>query len=143
MSSFSCRTGRYCSTAGDIIVFKVDPDDDDDATIRTESQYPESIGGKTIKSEKTQFTRPISQFGASTHIPSSQCSRPALSTFSSKPESTPSTASTSSVSLANSTIPVNEDHDDDNYNILLRRQNDKPVYPSHVHQIQTGRIRFF
>ena len=139
MSSFSCHTGRYCSTAGDVIVFKVDPDADDDATIKTESIYPESTSGKTIKSEWTHSSQPVSQFGISTHKAPSQYSRPALSTFSRHPESSPSTISTSSVPRAASTIAVNENHDDDNYNILLRRKNDKPVHPSHIYNMQTGK----
>ena len=139
MSTFSCHTGRYCSTAGDVIVFKVDPDGDDDATIKTESNYAETVGGKTIKSEWTHTSRPLSQFGVPTHSTPFQYSRPALSTFSRRPETTASTISTASAPLAASTIAVNENHDDDNYNILLRRKNDKPVHPSHIYNIQTGK----
>ena len=39
ISNFSCRTGRYSSTAGDVIVFKVEPEDDD-ATI-TSDDFPD------------------------------------------------------------------------------------------------------
>ena len=138
MSTFSCHTGRYNSTVDDIIVFKVDPDGDDDATIKTESNYPGSISGQTIQSELTHATRPLSQYGVSTHRAPSQLSRKALSTFSTPPGSSSSTISTASVPQAASTIAVNENHDDDNYNILLRRKNDKAVHPSPISTIQTG-----
>ena len=141
MSSFSCHTGRYCSTAGDVIVFKVDPDGDDDATIKTESHYPESDSGRTITSERTQNSRPLSQYGVSTHRVPSQYSRPALSTFSRQPESIPSTISTSPAPRAATTIAVNENHDDDNYNILLRQKDHQSIPSSHVYNVQTGKYR--
>ena len=144
MSTFSCRTGRYCSTAGDIIVFKVDPDDDDDdATIKTEVESTISQSGLTIKSENTQFSTPISQMPPPTEKSFSHRSRRPLSTFNETLVSTPSTVSTTEAPPAASTVPVNENHDDDNYNILLRRKDDKPVHSLPNQSVQTGMFPFF
>ena len=141
MSSFSCHTGRYSSTVGDVIVFKVEPDGDDDRTIKTESEYPISVGGLTQKTSLTHQTRAVSQYSRSTRYVPSQQTRTPLSTFSDNPMSTASTPSTSSAPTAVSTIPVNENHDDDNYNILLRRKNDLPQHPNTLPNVQTGNFR--
>ena len=142
MSTFSCRTGRYCSTAGDVIVFKVDPDnDDDDATIKTEVESTISQSGFTIKSEKTQFSTPISQMPPPTEKSFSHRSRRPLSTFN-ETLSNPSTVSTTEAPRAASTVPVNENYDDDNYNILLRRKDDKPVHSLPNQSVQTGMFPF-
>ena len=140
MSSFSCHTGRYSSTIGDVIVFKVETDDNDDMTIKTESEYNLSIGGLTQKTSCTHQTRAISQYSKSTRYISSQHTRRPLSTFSYNPMSTASTLSTSSATTAVSTIPVNENHEDDNYNVLLRRENDLPQHANIIPNVQTGKF---
>ena len=139
MSTFSCHTGRYCSTAGDVIIFKVDPDNiDDNATIKTEVNSTPSLGGQTVQSEKTQNSVPISQIATPTERSTSHRSHIPLSTFSENSSDAPSTLSTQSAPTAASTVPVNIDGDD-NYNILLRRKDDGPIYPSTSHLVQTGK----
>ena len=92
-STFSCRTGRYNSTIGDVLVIKVE-DGLDDATIKTETtnSLRTSVSGRTSSTNSSHY-------------------------------SGPSTVSEGTlVADEVSTINANLDHDGNNYDILLRRE---------------------
>ena len=141
MSTFSCQTGNYCSTAGDVIVFKVEPDGDDAQTIKTETNYTPSIGGQTGVTRNTQYSRPISQAPSVSGLSSSSAGTiTPLSTFSTQTSGNDvaSTETQSSAPTGVDTIGVNDNEHYNNYNILLRRVGEKPSHDITDPKTQTG-----
>ena len=108
MSTFSCQTGRYCPSGGDIIVFKGERDDDDESIFtETDTADVGTTQGTTITS-RTQLY------------------------------STTSTPTNRDIADGASTIPVNAGNECHNYEILLKRQEKTFKVPQSESLTQTG-----
>ena len=162
MSSFSCKTGRYTSNAGDIIISHAGSLRIDDSSIKTE---PSPTSVRPIFSEiqdNNQSALFQSQFGVSYAQSSSNWSEPShldsncsswhhsgmtpsrIETDSTvDPDdfgSQSSTITTRAAPTGVASIPVNAGHDDNHFDILLSRKNDPLNISSVDRRVQTGKL---
>ena len=108
MSTFSCQTGRYCPSGGDVIVFKGERDDDE------ESIFTEADTANIGTTQGTSITSRTQLY------------------------STNSTLTNREIADGASTIPVNTGNECNNYEILLKRQEKTFKIPQSESLTQTG-----
>ena len=159
MSSFSCQTGRYTSTAGDVIVFRAGQDDDT-STIKTEVDPPSNQNMMVIEEDRGQSTLYQKHFGGSYAQSSSTCTGNTPSRIETDPSSDgetndwtetntntttddfgshASTPTTGPALTGAATIPVNAGHDDNHYDILLRQKDQRPKPNNTNRRVQTSK----